>query len=277
MVLVAVAAVGTGVGIAVTRIPPEPVPSTCTVSAEAAGSAVPGRASAGAAAGPAFPLTPEQAQNAAIISAVAFRKHMPDHAVTVALAAALQESKLFDLIYGDQDSVGLFQQRPSEGWGTTAQILDPNYAASAFYDHLANVPGWQTMPVTEAAQLVQRSAAPSAYATWENEARAWARALTGEVPGGLSCHLDGFGGNIPAPDALSAAAAQELGSDLVGVPVSTRTGWRAAIWAVAHAYNYHLSSVSFAGSRWTSDSGAWQQLSPSSSRGPAAVSVSQAS
>jgi hypothetical protein len=244
-VLLVVVAVVAVVVVVVTRIPPEPVPSTCSVSS------VGGSGS--------LSITPEQAQNAAIISAVALRKGVPDHAVTVALAAALQESKLLNLPYGDQDSVGLFQQRPSQGWGTAAQIMDPNYAASAFYDHLVLIDGWQAMPVTEAAQLVQRSAAPNAYAFWEAKARALARALTGETPAGLTCHLAGYGGSVPPSGELAAAASQEMGSNLVGVPVSAKTGWRVATWAVAHAYNYHLDSVTFAGWRWTSGSGSWGQ------------------
>ncbi len=212
-----------------------------------------------------FSITPAQAQNAAIIAAVAMRKGMPDHAVTIALATSLQETQLQNLPYGDLDSVGLFQQRPSQGWGTNAQIMDPNYAASAFYDHLAQVPGWQTMAVTDAAQLVQHSATPNAYANWETEARSLATALTGEVPAGLSCRLDGLGGLAPPPSALAQASAQEMGAQLLGVPVSTKTGWRVATWAVAHAYNYHISSVSFQGRTWTGASGAWSPMAGSES------------
>jgi hypothetical protein len=212
-----------------------------------------------------YSITPAQAQNAAVIAAVALRKGMPDHAVTVALAASLQETQLQNLPYGDLDSVGLFQQRPSQGWGTSAQIMDPNYAASAFYDHLAQVTGWQTMAVTKAAQLVQHSATPDAYATWETEARSLARALTGEVPAGLACRFDGFGGRAPPPSALAQAAVTEMGAQLLGVPVSTKTGWQVASWAVAHAYNYHLSSVSFEGWTWTVASGTWTPIASSPS------------
>jgi hypothetical protein len=212
-----------------------------------------------------FSITPTQAQNAAIIAAVAMRKGMSDHAVTIALATSLQETQLRNLPYGDLDSVGLFQQRPSQGWGTSAQIMDPNYSASAFYDHLAQVPGWQTMAVTDAAQLVQHSATPDAYANWETEARSLAIALTGEVPAGLSCRLDGFGGLAPPPSALAQASAQEMGAQLLGVPVSTKTGWRVASWAVAHAYNYHISSVSFEGRTWTGASGTWSPMGGSES------------
>ncbi|MGZ4734758.1 MAG: hypothetical protein ACXVKA_03050 [Acidimicrobiia bacterium] len=129
----------------------------------------------------------EQAVNARVIAAVAAEVGMPNHAVTVALAAAFQESKLHNISHGDRDSVGLFQQRPSQGWGSPAQLTTPRYAASAFYRALSRVDGWQTMTVTEAAQHVQRSAAPDAYAKWEPEARLLARILTGEVPDTLVC------------------------------------------------------------------------------------------
>src|SRR3954451_16147892 len=126
-----------------------------------------------------YTLTPSKAANAATIAAVGRRNGLPDHAVTIALATALQESKLRNLTYGDRDSIGLFQQRPSQGWGTPLQLQDPVYAAQAFYGRLTKVRGWQTAEVTAAAQAVQRSGAPYAYADWESEARALARAFTG--------------------------------------------------------------------------------------------------
>lgn len=253
---VVVAGLAVIVGVVVGRTsgpaPPGPAPLTaCTVASTATDGS--------------YSITPPQAQNAAIIAAVALRMGMPDHAVTVALATSLQESQLQNLPYGDRDSLGLFQQRPSQGWGTSTQIMDPNYAASAFYDHLAQVSGWQTMPVTEAAQLVQHSATPDAYATWETEARSLARALTGEVPAGFSCHFDGFSGPAPPSTALFQAATAEMGTQLIGAPVSTKTGWQVASWAVAHADNYHLSSVSFGGWRWTAASGTWASISGSGS------------
>jgi hypothetical protein len=120
----------------------------------------------------------DQAANATTITAVGKRLDMPDHAVTVALATALQESQLHNIDYGDRDSLGLFQQRPSQGWGTAAQVMNPRYAAAAFFKALARVPGWQTMPVTDAAQAVQHSNAPQAYALWSldspvSSARGW--------------------------------------------------------------------------------------------------------
>ncbi len=209
---------------------------------------------------PAFQLSPDQAQNAAVIAAVALKKGLPDHAVTVALATSLQESKLRDVSYGDLDSVGLFQQRPSQGWGTRAQLLDPVYAATAFYNRLAQVSGWSTLTVTEAAQSVQLSAAPSAYAKWEPEARALAIALTGEQPAAFSCQLPAFAGQSPSPGALTSAATDELGSPLVGVALNLKVGWQVASWAVAHAWRYHLASVSFGNWRWDPPAGRWQSV-----------------
>lgn len=112
-------------------------------------------------------LSAEQRQNAATIIAVAQQKGAPPRAWLVALATAKQESDLRNINYGDRDSLGLFQQRPSQGWGTPAQVTDPVYSTTTFLDHLLQVPGWERLPVTVAAQTVQRSAFPDAYAKWE--------------------------------------------------------------------------------------------------------------
>ena len=108
-------------------------------------------------------ITPEQAGNAAIIADVGWDRGLPDRAVVIALATAQQESGLRNLDHGDRDSLGLFQQRPSQGWGTEAQVQDPVYAAGIFYDRLVQVPGWDTGRLTEVAQTVQRSGFPEAY------------------------------------------------------------------------------------------------------------------
>ena len=137
--------------------------------------------------GHSYGLDREQVSNVQTVSQEATSLGLPHHAVTVALAAAFQESTLHNLTHGDRDSVGLFQQRPSQGWGTPAQLLDPLYASDAFLRALSKVAGWAVMPVAEAAQSVQHSAAPGAYARWETEARSLARAVTGEVPDALKC------------------------------------------------------------------------------------------
>jgi cell wall-associated NlpC family hydrolase len=93
----------------------------------------------------------------------------------------MQESTLRNINYGDRDSLGLFQQRPSQGWGSPAQVTDPVYATTTFLDRLGQVPGWETLPITVAAQTVQRSAFPSAYAKWEGLAAQLVQALSDVV------------------------------------------------------------------------------------------------
>lgn len=208
-----------------------------------------------------FAVGMTEAANATTIAAVGKRIGMPDHAVTVALAAALQESKLQNLDHGDLDSVGLFQQRPSQGWGTQAQLLSPTYAATAFYRALTRVDGWASLSVTDAAQQVQRSAAPNAYAQWEGQARALAEALTGEAAAGLSCRFR-VPGHLTAATALADAMSSELGPPGLGQTVTSARGWTMASWLVAHAYDYRISTVTFLGSVWTAAGGRWQPQGP---------------
>lgn len=130
-------------------------------------------------------LATDQAANAALITAVAVRRGLPPRAASIALATAMQESKLRNIEHGDKagpDSRGLFQQRPSQGWGTEEQVMDPYYSTGAFYDALVKIPGYESLEVTAAAQQVQRSAYPAAYAEHEDMGRAFASALTGQSP-----------------------------------------------------------------------------------------------
>ncbi|MET7835650.1 hypothetical protein ABZS44_22835 [Micromonospora sediminicola] len=119
-------------------------------------------------------LTDEQTANAEAIIAATKKAGLPERAAVVSIATALQESKLENLGHlgdrNDHDSLGLFQQRPSSGWGTPEQITDPEYSTLAFLKGLKQVDGWQDMPLTEAAQTVQVSAYPDAYAQWEQQA-----------------------------------------------------------------------------------------------------------
>src|SRR3954464_15615317 len=192
----------------------------------------------------------DQAANATTITTVAKRLGLPDHAVTIALATALQESKLHNLRYGDRDSLGLFQQRPSQGWGTPAQLMDPAYAAAAFFRELDRVSDWQTRSVTDAAQAVQRSNAPQAYAQWEPLARTLAVAATGERPAALTCQFALPDSNTPGPWPLPTLT-RELGPSALGAPVPTARGWTIASWLVAHAVQYRITSVRFAAREWT--------------------------
>ena len=160
-------------------------------------------------------LSPDQAQNAALIAATGVQRGLPARAVTIALATALQESRLVNVTYGDRDSLGLFQQRPSQGWGTAEQVQDPVYATGRFYDGLVAIQGYENLPITEAAQAVQRSGFPDAYAQHETRSRAWASALTGWSPATLTCTL-----RAPDPAAASAdAVAARVQRDLGGLPV----------------------------------------------------------
>jgi LysM repeat protein len=130
------------------------------------------------------PLSSEMAENARIIVGAGRAIGVSDEAIVIALAAAAQESSLRNVQFGDKDSLGLFQQRPSQGWGTPEELLDPVRAAKAFFGGEANpnrgltnglldIPGWKSMSLTEAAQAVQKSAHPDEYAKWETSARAW--------------------------------------------------------------------------------------------------------
>lgn len=133
----------------------------------------------GAAAGSVAGYGAGQVGNAAVIVAVGKRMGVPHRGRVVAVATAMQESALRNLDHGDRDSLGLFQQRPSQGWGTPAQVRNPTYAATRFYQGLLAVPGWQVMSVNNAAQAVQRSGYPDAYAQHEPAARAVVAAVNG--------------------------------------------------------------------------------------------------
>ncbi|MFF8855708.1 C40 family peptidase [Streptomyces althioticus] len=128
-------------------------------------------------------LPSEQIPNAATIVAAGLSLDVPKKGQIIALATAMQESRLRNLGYGDRDSLGLFQQRPSQGWGSAQQIRDPTYASEQFYKHLLKVDGWQQMTVTQAAQAVQKSGLPDAYAQWENLATALQAAIVKTFPG----------------------------------------------------------------------------------------------
>jgi hypothetical protein len=202
-----------------------------------------------------YGLDLEQARNATTIAAVGKRLGMPDHAVSIALATAYLESGLHNIDYGDRDSLGLFQQRPSQGWGTPAQIMTPHYAAANFFRHLARVPGWEVIPVTEAAQRVQRSALPNGYAQFEPAARAIAEALTGEVPGGFTCRVS-FPAGAPAVG-LQQAMTTELGLTSLSTPLAMANGWTVSSWLIGHATNFKIASVGFGGQTWMASRGTW--------------------
>jgi len=214
-----------------------------------------------------------QMANAATITAVGVRRKMPEQAVVIALATALQESKLENRDHGDRDSLGLFQQRPSQGWGTAEKIRDPRYASDRFYTALKKVKGWKKMRVTEAAQKVQRSAYPNAYEKWADESAVLARALTGKATGAVECRVPGD----PVLRGAAAAAAVTKGlrldwgsglAKLESAPADGLTvdvadpsaGWRYAHWLVSHASSTGLERVRFADLEWKAAGGKWQPV-----------------
>jgi hypothetical protein len=205
-------------------------------------------------------LAPSQAGIAATIAGVAQRESLPSRAVTVAYAAAWQESKLQNLTYGDRDSVGIFQQRPSQGWGRRSQIENPVYATSRFFGALTKVPGYQRLPVYQAAQAVQHSADGAAYQQYQLLAASMTRAFTGQVPHAVSCW---YSQKISGKARLSAAqrgltetfgtpSARATADPRLSVRVgSARDGWAVAAWLVSHAPQYRITEVQYAGFRWT--------------------------
>lgn len=231
--------------------------------------------------GTAWGLSADQADNAALIAATAAQRGLPARAATIGLATALQESRLINIDYGDRDSIGLFQQRPSQGWGTVEQIMDPVYSTGKFYDGLVAVPGYTELPVTEAAQAVQRSGFPDAYAQHEGRSRAWASALTGWTPAALDCDLDpaagpgsvdavaarvqrDFGGAVSA--AVDGAADGSAGPvvllDVAGLTAATggdpaRASWAVAQWAVAVAEGLGVDAVEVGDDRWDRGGEGW--------------------
>lgn len=217
-------------------------------------------------------LAPDQAETAALLSATTVHRGMPARAATIALATGLQESKLRNIDYGDRDSVGIFQQRPSQGWGTVEQIMDPVYSTTAFLDALDRVEGYEELEVTVAAQRVQRSAFPDAYAQHEARSRAWASGLTGWSTATVTCDLpepEGPGDaaalveRVQRDFAGAVAAAGDAPSTVVleatalpgGDPV--RAGWAVAHWAVAVAAPHHVVAVEHADLRWDRADSAW--------------------
>jgi hypothetical protein len=228
-------------------------------------------------------VSSEQSANAATITALALKRGLPPRAATIALATALVESKLINLKYGDLDSLGLFQQRPSQGWGTQAQILDPIHATNAFYDALVKVTGYQTMAITQVAQDVQHSAYPQAYAGHEQEGRILASALSGESPGGFGCRLDTATVSTPA-----ATIATQLTTEM-GVPATvtgnsvqttgrtTQQAWAAGSWAVAHADADGIATVTVGDRTWTRARGqdAWSWQAATSAVAPTVVMITR--
>jgi cell wall-associated NlpC family hydrolase len=224
---VALVAAGTGLG-----SPPAGLPSSlyCTPQVNVGSIAAAG-----------LSLGPGQIANARTIYAIGVDLGLPDQAEIIALATAMQESALQNLPYGTGASLGLFQQQVGMGWGTAAQIMDPVYASRSFYQRLAQVPGWQTMPVTVAAQAVQGSAFPGAYAQWQPIATRLAASFAGTSVSlvGTSASCAALGANVGPPGGLAGAGAAPRGYHLpAGTPVAMALAIRFAFAQLGTSYDF---------------------------------------
>ena len=256
-------------------------------------------------------LSVEQAENASLIAAISVRRGLPARAASIALATAYQESDLHNVEGGDRDSLGLFQQRPSQGWGSPEQVLDPVYATNAFYDRLVQVDGYEAMEITDAAQEVQRSGFPDAYADHEADARALASALTGNSPRAFSCDLDGDAdeagdrlqqsGLTQRADAVRRDLERAFGDLVMGGfapggvstghmegsthyegravdvfvrPISPENrirGWAIASYLVAQARRLDVQTVIFDDRIWRAGDDGWRDYDPPSRSGDRAI------
>jgi hypothetical protein len=243
----------------------------------------------------ALPLDTSQAAIAATIAGVAARHGLGKQAVTIAYATALQESKLQNLDYGDRDSVGVFQQRPSQGWGTASELQNPVYASTKFFAALVKVHGYASMPVSQAAQDVQHSAGGYAYEQWAETASLLAGYFTGASAAGVSCWYTPSGqadvtgvlkqltstfgpsgshalltrvgtqrtASSGTPSAGTSGTGPSSTGTASGAPATTeavvhvqgKAGWTVASWLVANAQQYGLRQVRYAGYVWNAASG----------------------
>jgi hypothetical protein len=212
----------------------------------------------------AYDLDPDQAVvAAAMVGAVTrYRIDLPERAAVLALAAGLQESKLRNLGpgEGDRDSVGVLQQRPSQGWGggDATKLNDVGEATKEFLDVLVKIDGWQRLSVAEAVQQVQISADGGAYAQHELEAQTLADALSGRNPAAIGCSF-GKPTKVATPTSVAAQVKQELG---VRTPtVAGRTvrvpgaRWQTVAWFVANADRLGIEVVRYDGKVWSRTSG----------------------
>lgn len=207
-----------------------------------------------------YSLDTEQAAIASAVTGVVLRRRLPARAAVLTIGAALQESKLRNLPVGegDRDSVGILQQRPSQGWGTAEQISDVRYATGKFLDAVVKVADWQHDSLAAVVQTVQISADGAAYARHEAEATAITDALMGTAPAGVSCHF-GKPGKVATANQLIEAVQLDLPVSASQASAKTVTvpgaGWATAAWFVCNADRLGIDSVAYSGKRWSRTKG----------------------
>ena len=204
----------------------------------------------------------DQAHFTSIIVGLSVKRGLPPRAASIAMATVYQETGIRNLDYGDRDSVGLFQQRPSQGWGTEKQLMNPYYATGKFYDAMVKIDNWRTDDINDVAQKVQRSGHPEAYRDHESDARVLASALTGRSPAGFSC-LDRTGATGDL-DGMAKSLSRTFGSlddstdhdQTTGVSKitikaeNTNAAWAYAHHAVANAKYFGVTGVRIADRQW---------------------------
>jgi hypothetical protein len=212
----------------------------------------------------------EQAHYAAVISGLSVRRGLAPRAASIALATAYQESGIRNLDHGDRDSLGLFQQRPSMGWGTEEQLQNPYFATNAFYDALIKVEDWEAGDITEIAQNIQISAYPDAYRAHESDARVLASVLTGHSPAGIRCLVrDSEPGDVKGLTKSLRKTYQikpKRAEKTITVKAdSAGLAWSYAHYAVANAQGYGVERVQVGGQQLIIDDmrlPQWQDVEP---------------
>lgn len=200
----------------------------------------------------------DQAHYTSIVVGLSVRRGLAPRAGSIAMATVYQETGIRNLDYGDRDSVGLFQQRPSQGWGSEKQLMDPYYATTKFYNALVRINDWETRDITKVAQAVQRSAYPDAYRDHEPDARVLASALTGQTERALTClvHDEEDGDADGLAESLEETfrgGAETDGKVVTMTAKSQRLAWAYAQYAVANAARHGVVSVEVDDRTWTAD------------------------
>ena len=212
-------------------------------------------------------ITNEQARNASIIVSESYNRGLSEQAAVIALATAWQESGLRNLNYGDRDSLGLFQQRPSYDWGTKEQIMDPWYSSGRFYEELVKFDDWESTDVNDIAQKVQRSGHPEAYRKHETNARALAGAFRGSREGTFTCiNRDATGTDHGALDKVASTvpgvSLQDNGSELVMTANNAGAAWSVTQLALANTSELGVEKVVVGGNEWKQGEQAWKGVQP---------------
>ncbi len=201
-------------------------------------------------------LTIDQAWWTSIIIGTTVKRKLPARAATIAMATVYQETGIRNLDYGDRDSVGLFQQRPSQGWGSVDEIMDPYYSTGKFLDTLVTINGWEDSDITEMAQAVQRSGFPDAYRKHESNARALASTFTGWDEASVRCLYDQVEGDLKGLDSflvktLGIKKGQRDGATVTYTASDERHAWIIAHLAVATGARFGTATVQVDDRRWT--------------------------